>query len=314
MISIDVEKQSGDAHGIQAADMHPTPQNGWEIRLLHTPEEMRAVEELSLLVWPGSELDVVPGHLLLTVAHNGGLVAGAFAEGRLVGFVFGFLGLDSRVHPPRLKHCSHQLGVHPDYRNSGLGFALKRFQWQFVRAQGLEQVTWTYDPLLSRNAHLNIAKLGVVCNTYLRDVYGELRDGLNVGLPSDRFQVDWWVNSKRVMERMSGGTRHCVGWANYLASGAQLVIPAPQPPELSSLPRWDTARLWLVEIPTDFLALKAIDPALALTWRLATRQVFESLFEHGFVVTDFVYQPGPQPRAAYVLSRGPFHPDQVEET
>ena len=83
----------------------------------------------------------------------------------------------------RLKHCSHQLGVHPAYRNLGLGFLLKRFQWEFVRDQGIELITWTYDPLLSTNAYLNIARLGAVCNTYRRNEYGDLNDDLNAGLP-----------------------------------------------------------------------------------------------------------------------------------
>ena len=96
------------------------------------------------------------------------------------------------------KHCSHIAAFIPNHRDSGVGFALKRAQWQMVRHQGLDHVTWTYDPLLSRNAHLNIARLGAVCSTYRRSEYGDMRDGLNAGLPSDRFQVDWWVNTKRV--------------------------------------------------------------------------------------------------------------------
>ncbi len=88
---------------------------------------MAAAEALSTVVWPGTELDVVPGHLLLTIAHNGGLVAGAFDSDRLIGFVFGFLGLDERWYPAKLKHCSHQLGVHPDYRSAGVGYRAQAF-------------------------------------------------------------------------------------------------------------------------------------------------------------------------------------------
>ena len=194
----------------------------WTVRILETPEEMAAVEELQRQVWPDNETEVVPAHMLIAASHNGGLVLGAyegaprtFAESgeqeqatgsnaaRLIGFVFGFPGIYSTPDGPRLKHASHMLGVHPDYRNKGLGFALKRAQWQMVRRQGVDRITWTYDPLVSVNAYLNIARLGAVCNTYRRNVYGELRDGLNAGLPSDRFQVDWWVNTKRVNRRLS---------------------------------------------------------------------------------------------------------------
>ena len=69
-------------------------------------------------------------------------------------------------------------------------------------ARGIDLITWTYDPLLARNVQLNIAKLGAVCNTYLANLYGEMRDGLNAGLPSDRFQLDWWIATRRVADRL----------------------------------------------------------------------------------------------------------------
>jgi predicted GNAT superfamily acetyltransferase len=280
----------------------------WKLRPLDTPEDMAAVEALSMVVWPGTELDVVPGHLLLTIAHNGGLVAGAFDGDRLIGFVFGFLGLDERWYPAKLKHCSHQLGVHPEYRSAGVGFALKHYQQRFVCEQGLDLVTWTYDPLMSRNAQLNIAKLGAVCNTYRRNVYGELRDSLNAGLPTDRFLVDWWVASDRVEGRVRGTDARQPSLAGILASGAFRVNPpgldgTPTPPSPEGLHRRPADAPVLLEIPPDFLALKTADRMLAIAWRLGTRTVFEALFASGLVVTDFVFEPASTPRAAYVLTR-----------
>jgi len=284
----------------------------WELRVLQTPEEMRAIEELQRQVWPGSETDVVPTHLLLTAAHNGGLVVGAFVEGRLAGFVFSFPGLEFTPDGPRPKHCSHMLGVLPGYRDRGLGFALKRAQWQIVRHQGLEHITWTYDPLLSRNAHLNITKLGAICNTYLREVYGQMRDGLNVGLPSDRFQVDWWINSRRVTDRMEGKPYPCHPLSHYLESGAPVLNPVewddeglPRPPA-SPRPAREGGQLLptvLVEIPVDFLAIKTVQPDLALAWRLHTRALFEELFADGYMVTEFIHESGEPPRSFYVLTR-----------
>ena len=113
------------------------------IQLLETPEEMTAVEDLQRAIWPGSETEIVPAHLLITAVHNGGLVLGAFEEEKLVGFIFGFPGLESLPDGPHPKHCSHMLGVLPSHRDSGLGFALKRAQWQMVRHQGLSRITWT---------------------------------------------------------------------------------------------------------------------------------------------------------------------------
>lgn len=295
----------------------------WKLRILDTADELLAVEDLQRIVWPGSELDVVPVHLLVTAVHNGGLVIGAFqpagdeGEGEvLIGFVFGFPGFDATPDGPRVKHCSHMLAVHPDFRNKGLGFALKRAQWQMVRHQGLDRVSWTYDPLLSRNAHLNIAKLGAVCNTYRREVYGEMRDRLNAGLPSDRFEVDWWINTQRVNRRLSRRARLRLDLAHFLAAGAEIVNPTwldergyPHPSDESLNPS-DVERLAersplvLVEIPDDFQTLRANNLELALHWRLSTRSLFESLFSSGYLVTDFVYLAGHHPRSYYVLSHG----------
>ncbi len=191
------------------------------IRLLESPEEMSSVEELQRIVWPGNETEVVPTHVLITATHNGGVVLGAFIEDEMVGFVFGFPGLETLPDGPHPKHCSHMMGVHPDWRNAGLGFALKRAQWQMVRRQGLAHITWTYDPLLSTNAYLNIAKLGAVCNAYRQSEYGTMRDGLNAGLPSDRFQVDWWLNTRRVEHRLGKRARGTLSLEQFTKADLQ---------------------------------------------------------------------------------------------
>ncbi|PWH18331.1 MAG: hypothetical protein DDG60_00630 [Anaerolineae bacterium] len=278
-----------------------------EIRILETPEEMAEVEQLQRVIWPGSETDVVPLHLLITAAHNGGLALGAFEDGKMVGFVFGFPGLYEVPDGPRLKHCSHMLGVLPGLRDAGIGFALKRAQWQIIRKQGIDRVTWTYDPLQSRNAHLNIARLGAVCNTYLREVYGQMRDGLNAGLPSDRFQVDWWVNTRRVERRLGKTPRSELEIDNYDSARIQQVYNVSigsdslvRPPESFSVP--DQAML-LAEIPSDFMHIRQTDFSLAVSWRAFTREVFETCFGLGYLVTDFIYDREAR-RSYYVLTHG----------
>ncbi len=274
----------------------------WTIRLLETPEEMIAVESLQRQVWTDSETDVIPAHMLLAVVHNGGFALGAFVGTDLVGAAFGFPGIYATADGPRLKHHSHILGVLPDWSGKGVGFALKRAQWQVVRKQGIDRITWTYDPLLSRNAHLNITRLGAVCNTYLRSEYGEMRDGLNNGLPSDRFQVDWWLNTKRVERRLSRRPRPVLSLAHYLNGGATVLAiltdhgPVPRPQEIT-LPL--TSTLLLVEIPTDFPAVKAANLTVARDWRFYTREVFEDAFAGGYLVTDFIHDQG---RSFYVLT------------
>lgn len=312
----------------------------WILKILERPEEMQAVEDLQRLVWPGSETDVIPAHMLLAAARNGGLVVGAFegtnaapgevnGEGQsrrpaagqpLVGFVFGFPGLYFTPDGPRPQHYSHMLGVHPDYRNQNIGFRLKRAQWQMVRKQGVDRITWTFDPLLSRNANLNIARLGAVCNQYHRDVYGQMRDELNLGLPSDRLVVDWWVNTKRVERRLSSRPRLQLDLAHFLAAGAKIVNPSrvgendlPRPGSIVDLETENGAvsqdqetedKLLLLEIPADFQVVRAQDAQLAIAWRKHTRALFEDLFNLGYLVTDFIYLPGATARSFYVLSHG----------
>ncbi len=281
----------------------------WTIRLLETPEEMSAVEDLQRQVWPGSETDVVPAHLLITAVHNGGLVLGAMENEEIVGFVFGFPGIEFTPDGPRPKHCSHMAGVRANYRDSGVGFALKRAQWQMVRHQGLDHITWTYDPLLSRNAYLNIARLGAVCSTYRRSEYGDMRDGLNAGLPSDRFQLDWWINTKRVERRLGKRARPTLSLSHLLRVGVHpLYTPQtgpgdfPRPPE--HVPSLDT-QLIAAEIPSDFMALKSADFSLARDWRFFSREFFETAFAKGYIVTDFVFDKSEDSsRSFYILTDG----------
>lgn len=304
-----------------------------QIRPIQTHEEYRAVEQLQREVWGLPEVDVVPDHLLLTAQKNGGLVLGAFdtppgvENQRLVGFVFGFPGL---LPDGRAKHCSHMAGVAPAYQNQNVGYLLKLAQRDHVLAQGLNLITWTFDPLESRNAYLNFHKLGVTCRTYLRELYGRMRDGLNLSLPSDRFQVDWHIASAHVAGRLGGARTEPTPPAPLPGSERGEVLPSPHRggaggearPTLAGLqaegvpvvnrpppgdpPRPAPATLpiqgerLLVQIPAHFQALKAADIELALAWRLHTRALFEAAFGTGYVVTDLLFEGG---QSCYLLEK-----------
>src|SRR5512141_2788721 len=203
----------------------------FEIRPLLTIEEFHAAENLQRVAWNSDDLDVTPTHVMLTAAKNGGIVLGAFAGEQLIGFVFGFLGAGEHRFGPeapvavRLKHCSHQMAVLPEWQSKHVGYALKLAQRETIIGQKLRLITWTFDPLESKNAHLNILKLGAVTNTYLRNVFGELRDGLNQGLATDRFQVDWWIASRRVETRLKQ-KRPPLQLHHYTQAGTSILNPA----------------------------------------------------------------------------------------
>lgn len=240
-----------------------------KIQPLATHAEILAVEQLQRDAWGVPEVDVVPLHMLITPPRHGGLLLGAFDGERLAGFVFGFLGLTS---DGRLKHCSHMAGVHPDYRDQGVGYSLKLAQRDHVLAQDLDLVTWTFDPLETRNATLNFHKLGAICNTYIRNLYGAMRAAINAGPPSDRFEVAWWVRSQRVADRLQGG------------------VISPASDHL------------LIEVPANFQTIKHSDMPLAIQWRLRTRQLFEDAFSQGYTVTDLQRHDN---RCHYLLERLP---------
>ena len=249
------------------------------IRPITGYHEYRACEELQRAVW--GTFGAVPHHLLLTVQRNGGLCLGAFDDAvpaaPMVGFVFGFLG---RTAEGRLKHTSHMAAVLPAYRNTQIGEGLKWAQRDHVLAQGLDLITWTYDPLLSRNAYLNIAKLGGECRTYVRNVYGPVPEEPQGELPSDRFRVDWWLNAARVV------THHdklaIPSTAKTLHALAPLANPDPLVP--AALPSGDRC---LIQIPAEVEMLKAADLPRARAWRYQVRTLAEAAFAAGFAITDY---------------------------
>jgi predicted GNAT superfamily acetyltransferase len=282
------------------------------IRLLESIEDMQQVERLHKEVWGSNDLDVIPAHVSLAISHNGGVVLGAFDDERLIGYVLGFLGTDhkspDRPAMTRLKHASHELAVDPAYRNQGIGYALKLAQRQVVRKQGVRLITWTFDPLLSINAQLNIRRLGAVCDTYRENEYGEMQDELNIGIASDRFQVDWWITSNRVEQRVEG-PRQSLDLAHYLGAGAARINQVQvnsaglaHPHESIYEP---TGNLAIVEIPSDFQELRSRDQDLAILWREHTRQIFQLAFKAGYLVTDFIYfREERVPRSYYILAHG----------
>jgi predicted GNAT superfamily acetyltransferase len=258
------------------------------IRPLATIAEYRAAEELQKAAWGVDDREVTPDHVLLTAQKNGGLTLGAFLPGgALAGFVFGFLGLAA---DGELKHCSHLAAVRPELWSKRIGYRLKLAQRDYVLSQGVGLITWTYDPLESRNAALNIRRLGATCRTYHHDLYGGMRDGLNAGLPSDRFEVDWRLDSAHVAERLAGAAA-LPGLAELTAAGATILNPpqpGPQPRPAEEEAPLAGARL-LIAIPANFQALKSVDMGLARAWREQTGRLFAAAFAAGYTVSDFVH-------------------------
>ncbi|GKV57582.1 hypothetical protein NCCP2222_35290 [Sporosarcina sp. NCCP-2222] len=240
------------------------------IRKLTTIEEVHLIKPLEEKVWQSA---TVPLHQLYTAIQNGGLLIGAFDEDRLIGFSYSFPGFRNGS----VFLCSHMLGIDPDYRSQGIGRKLKEKQLIEAEQMGYELIVWTYDPLESRNAYLNLAKLHGICSTYLENWYGEMADGLNQGLPSDRFKVEWWIRSARVQTAWTPDgiqfERPCS--ISYTASGQ------PQIREVAGQLH-SSADGYEIPVPSNIQELKKLEPSLAYNWRMQLRDIFQQLFSDGY--------------------------------
>lgn len=265
------------------------------IRPLATMDDMIGAEEVQRVTWRMSDLQIIPAHALHAMQDSGAVLLGAFDGDRVVGFVFGVLGMEpasgqsNQVSTAQLKMYSVIAGVLPEYQMHDVGYRLKMAQRDFVIKIGIRLITWTYDPMESANGRFNIGKLGAICRRYRRHFHGDM-DGINAGLQSDRFEVEWWVSDDRVAARADHKWQQ-PEWTTLLSDGAVLVngasfneagLPVP-PDDYVNKP----GKLMLVEIPTDLQAIKRADNALAQRWRMHTRDIFEGLFKAGLIVTDF---------------------------
>jgi chorismate synthase len=266
-----------------------------KIRTLHTPDEMEAAVELQKVYWGDDMGDLVPGHMLTSIANYGGHIHGAYDGDKMVGMLVGFLGADvkpddNQSAPARMLVMSKRMVVLPEYRSHKIGENLKLAQADFARQHGIQLVTWTFDPLLSRNAYLNLHKLGAVGQKYLEDYFGGKSD--NPVLRADRLVANWWVNHSHVQNRLQLELSD-VPVANRVSfSPDGLIVPQD-----FHLP--DSAIIRL-EIPSEFQSRESADATLAASWRDHVRYSFKRLLEAGYLATDFMRVEN---RVFYVFTR-----------
>jgi len=263
------------------------------IQPIQTLTKMAEVEPIEKEIWGIADIEVTCTHTLHSLVENGGSLIGAYDDGKLIGFVLGIPALIQDQRLPlteRIKMYSYMAGVLPTYQGQGIGLRLKLAQREDALQQGYRLITWTYDPLESINAHLNLGKLGAICRMYCRHFHGDL-GGINAGLPTDRFDVEWWLDKESVQQKVAG-EKLPLSLSPLIAQNTIILNPTiinsaglPIPPEASANP----TGACLIEIPTNIRAIKEQDFALAETWRLHTRHLFETAFAQDFVVTDFVW-------------------------
>lgn len=208
-------------------------------------------------VWQFSDLDITPMRSFVITKHSGGQTVGAFEQsGKLLGFAHMLPAFDEQLRP---YFYSHMLAVEPEFRNAGLGMKLKLAQRRRALERGVPLIIWTFDPLQSRNAYLNIVKLGGVIRSYRTNYYGNVStSALHQGLDTDRLFIEWWVGSGRVQ--------------SVVEQGKLINTTAPES---------------TIEIPFDIEAIKAHNLEEARQWQLKIRSAFQQLLDEGLYCAGF---------------------------
>jgi predicted GNAT superfamily acetyltransferase len=258
---------------------HPHDPSAIVIRDIESFEEMRAVEELQKEVWEFADLDVVPRTIFVATREVGAVLVGAYDGSALVGFVYGFPGYEHG----QSAHHSHMLAVKHEYRSSNLGYRLKLAQRDRVLAQDINRITWTFDPLQSRNAYFNFAKLGVISDSYRVDFYGEATSSFLHQAGTDRLWVSWLIDSDQVRERLKAERKFSIlpeGTQPLVEVGIDLMPTVTEFPDLRGT-------YLAIEIPADINAVQAQEPGLAVEWRKATRWAFTHALTSGYLVEEF---------------------------
>ena len=272
------------------------------IRDLDSIDDLQKLQAVEKQVWGMGDEDSLALTLAIALKAAGSIFVGAFEKEKMVGFAFGFLG---REHGETTIH-SHMLAVLEPYRHLDLGSQLKQAQRERAIAMGVHEMTWTFDPLQSRNAHFNFSKLGVVSDTYKVDFYGPETSSMLHRNGTDRLWVRWILNSRRVRDRLAGKSTNTRAEAlDALKLLAPLVRFDPRGrPGRADLAESLGRQRVSIEIPGDILEVERADMGLAREWRDATRWAFREAVKAGFVVAEFCRSiRGQQGPGAYLLQQ-----------
>ncbi len=275
--------------------MSSTRADAFTIRPFRTMEEFRGCVALQEEVWGEGFSERVPVAILKVSQRLGGVASGAYdGDAELAGFVFGMTGIEDGVPV----HWSDMLAVRPGLRDAGLGRRLKLHQREVLLERDVRRVYWTFDPLESRNAYLNLERLGVVCREYVEDMYGESDSPLHQGIGTDRLVAIWELDTPRVKARLGEDVKDHQALADAseaaaLEGAGGVAAPgAPSSPESVPRPAAPVLRLdasvITVAIPAHIQRLRRDHAELAREWRQATRTVLVHYLQRGWEVRALV--------------------------
>ena len=280
-------------HRLPGHPLGTVPPMALRVEVADEADSMAAARAVFDQVWPGEGTQVTP-NLLRALMHAGAYCSVVIDDegDRVVGAALGFPARDTSL-PGGVYLHSHMAAVVEGMRDRGIGTAIKQHQREWAITQGIPVVSWTFDPLVRRNAHLNVNRLGVEVRDYHPDFYGVMTDAINAGDRTDRLVAWWVVESERARAAAAGGVP-IPDHAAALGSARELIRVEDTGPRLTDLP--GPGETVLVSLPDDIVSLRRADPDLGLQWRLAVRAALTTAFEAGLRVSS-VTSAG-----AYVLS------------
>ena len=271
------------------------------IRDLQSHADLEQAEALEMEVWELADRDVMPMAMIIATKEAGSVWLGAFDGPKLAGFAFGFLGMEHG----RLMLHSHMLAVREPYRDLDLGYKLKLAQRERVLAMRVQEMTWTFDPLQSKNAHLNFGKLGVVSDIYKVDFYGPETSSVLHRNGTDRLWVRWPLASRRVRDRLQGKDYRPEVLDAFSRLQPLVQFNGDGKPLRNDLSAALARQRIAIQIPSDIGAVERKDPGLAREWREATRWAFTEALQAGFFVAEFCRTVrGQQGPGNYLLEKG----------
>ncbi|MCA0458752.1 MAG: GNAT family N-acetyltransferase [Chloroflexi bacterium] len=252
-----------------------------EYRVVEDPEELKAIVDLQTIVWSMPASEAVPHNMLFAIVHGGGNVIRADLDGELVGFSLGLAALHGDEH----WLWSHMAGVVPGHQGKGIGSGIKYAQRRWALDHGYKVIAWTFDPLQRGNANFNMHILKAAASTYHVNFYGNMTDGINAGMPSDRMEAVWDLLAEPVIA------------AEATPATAPIVTDFPRESFLVysdddglphvQLPSAWTNRYYFAEIPTQISKLKRENLPQAQAWQAALRQAAGGAFAQGYKAVDF---------------------------
>jgi predicted GNAT superfamily acetyltransferase len=281
--------------------MSEAPSKPVTIRDLQSVEDLEQAEAVEQEVWGLVDRDVMPLALMIATKAAGSVWIGAFDGPKLAGFAFGFLGMEAG----HVTLHSHMLAVREPYRDLDLGCKLKLAQRDRAFAMRVPEITWTFDPLQSRNAHLNFGKLGVISDIYKIDFYGPETSSALHQNGTDRLWVRWPLASRRVRDRLQGKDYRPEVLDAFSRLQPLVQFNGDGKPLRNDLPAALARQRIAIQIPSDIGSVEQKDPGLAREWREATRWAFTEALRAGFFVAEFARTVrGKQGPGNYLLEKG----------